>query len=189
MVRSKLLDASEMHSAATAELGAVELNLHHVLPQSSAHGPGVRCVLWVQGCSLACPGCCSPGSHDAASGSPVPVEDLLRRLEEAQSRIDGVTLSGGEPLEQPAALLELLHGLRARTRLSVVLSTGYELAEVEAQPLGPRILARVDVVIAGRFVRALAVENPLIGSSNRRVYLLSERYDAYDIAEAVSSGR
>ena len=135
------------------------LNVHFVMPRSEAHGPGTRCVVWVQGCTLACPGCCNPSTHSAAQGAEARVEEILEKIEKYAPYVDGVTLSGGEPMQQAEAVLALLEGIRARTNLSVLLSSGYELAEIQGQPLGPRILDFVDVLIAGRFERDSAVEN------------------------------
>jgi anaerobic ribonucleoside-triphosphate reductase activating protein len=183
MVRSKLHSFVDT-SIATFEREAI-LNLHFVLPRSDAHGPGTRTVIWVQGCTLGCAGCCSQGTHASCAGSLKPVDDLVKMLERSEGEIQGVTISGGEPMQQPEQLLAFLEALRARTSLSVVLSTGYELAEIHGQPLGPKILDFVDVVIAGRFDRTQPLECSLIGSANRRVYLLTERYSSGEIADAV----
>ena len=74
------------------------LRLHGFEPCSAANGPGRRAVLWVQGCTLACPGCFNPRTHDR-SGDQVGVDELFSRIDQLGDRIEGVTVSGGEPLQ------------------------------------------------------------------------------------------
>src|SRR5262245_29198295 len=110
------------------------LRLHAFLPASRANGPGVRAVLWVQGCSLGCPGCFNPLTHPTTGGELVPTDELVRRLTALGDTIEGITVSGGEPLQQRPALLALLRRLRQQTRLSVVLFTGFTWEEVQRFP-------------------------------------------------------
>ena len=110
------------------------LRLHHFLPRSCANGPGVRAVLWVQGCSLACPGCFNPDTHALTGGERVPVTDIFQRLIALSASIEGLTISGGEPLQQRRSLLALLQRVRQETPLSVVLFTGYTWEEVQRMP-------------------------------------------------------
>src|SRR5437868_145303 len=88
------------------------LRLHEFLPESRANGPGVRAVVWVQGCSLGCPGCFNPETHPASGGRMASVDDLLREIAGLGDAIEGVTLSGGEPLQQRGAVVALLRRLR-----------------------------------------------------------------------------
>ena len=183
MVRSNLLS---IDAASTPFLESESfLDVHFVLPRSDAHGPGTRAVIWLQGCTLGCAGCFSHSTHAGGTGVFEPVAKLMSGLERSDGEIEGVTVSGGEPMQQPESLLAFLEEVRARTSLSVVMSTGYEVAEIHGQPLGPRILDLVDVVVAGRFDRSRALACSFLGAANRRVYLLTERYSAFDIADAV----
>ena len=159
------------------------LRLHAFLPQSGANGPGVRAVVWFQGCSLECPGCFNPATHPSEPRLTISAGALAVRLAEHSRGIEGVTVSGGEPLEQPEGLLQLLTALRRTTRLSIVLFSGYTLDEIEATACGPRILQLVDVLIAGRFVLSRRTARGLRGSANQVVYLLTDRYTSRDIAD------
>jgi len=127
------------------------VRLHAFLPYSRANGPGWRAVLWTQGCSLGCPGCCNPGTHPADEGECASVDSLAARIEAIASGIEGITLSGGEPLEQAGPIASLLDRVRSRTSLSVILFTGFEWAELEALDAARAVLAHVDVVFAGRY--------------------------------------
>jgi anaerobic ribonucleoside-triphosphate reductase activating protein len=157
------------------------LNLPAIVEWSRANGPGVRTVLWFQGCSLGCPGCFNPGTHELRPRLEVSVTDLLDRLASVPPHIEGITVSGGEPFEQPDALLELLSGVRQRTPLSTLVFSGYTLGEITRLPLGPPILSAIDVVIAGRYVEARRLARGLRGSSNKTVHLLTDRYRMEDV--------
>jgi len=111
----------------------------------------------------------------------MPIEALLERIIAEAPRLDGITLSGGEPLQQPEALLALLSAIRRRTTLSVLLFSGYTLSEIEQMPLGPAILAQVDVLIAGRYVQTRRLARGLRGSANKTVHFFTDCYTLADI--------
>lgn len=160
------------------------INLHAVLSRSRANGPGMRSVIWVQGCSLRCPGCFNPETHAHKPTRLVQVERLVAELVYAGRSIEGITISGGEPLEQPRALATLMHAVKERTQLSIILFSGYTLAEIEHMPYADSVLAVVDVVVAGRFVEALRLSHGLRGSSNQTIHLLSDLYDIHQVEES-----
>lgn len=157
------------------------MNIHAIEERSRANGPGRRFVIWFQGCSLGCPGCYNPATHDAAPKQRVSADDVVARIV-ATRDIEGVTISGGEPFEQIDALAELVARLRERTALSVLVFSGYARDEIEAMPLGPAVLANIDVLIDGRYRAGERVATGLRGSANQQVHLLTERYTAEDIA-------
>lgn len=157
------------------------LRLHHFEPLSRANGPGLRSVLWLQGCTLNCPGCFNPLTHTKDTGQPVTVEAIFDQMIALGDRIEGITVSGGEPLQQAAALVELLQHLRLKTTLSILLFTGFTWEEVNRLPEAPAILDSVDVLLAGRFQVNLRIASGLRGSSNKTIHLLSPRYSLADI--------
>lgn len=163
------------------------LRIHHLLPLSRANGPGARAVIWVQGCSLKCPGCFNPETHPFESGELVRVPELLNRLLDLEETIEGITVSGGEPLEQRLALLALLERVRRETSLSVLLFTGYTWEEVQRMPDGPALLGCIDVLIAGRYDGSQHLACDLRGSANQTVHLLTRRYTLDDL-QSVPSG-
>jgi anaerobic ribonucleoside-triphosphate reductase activating protein len=162
--------------------GAV-LHLHAIERRSRANGPGLRFAVWVQGCSLGCPGCFNPGTHPDAGGTQWPVARLVDEIAGEGDAIDGVTISGGEPFEQPAGLRALVAELRARaSRLSILVFSGFTRAEIERRPDGPAILAAIDVLVDGRYVDTRRLARELRGSVNQKVHLFSERYRAEEVA-------
>lgn len=151
------------------------LRLHALLPRSRANGPGVRAVLWTQGCSLGCPGCFNPATHPFQGGVNWKIDDLLGWLHGA-APIDGITLTGGEPLQQAAGVVQLLRRVRTETSWSVILFTGYSLEETRCLPRAEEVLDAIDVLIAGRFEQDQHLGRGLRGSANKTVHLLTPRY-------------
>ncbi len=159
------------------------LRVHAVLENSQANGPGRRAVIWLQGCSLGCPGCFNPQTHPAQGGEWVEVDELANRLATWQDNLEGLTISGGEPLQQTKALGALLRSVRRQTSLSVIVFTGFEEAELHRQPGIGDLLACVDVLISGRYRAEQRMARGLLGSANKRLLFLSGRYTPADFAD------
>jgi anaerobic ribonucleoside-triphosphate reductase activating protein len=160
-----------------------QLRLHAFEPRSRANGPGARFVVWFQGCTLGCAGCFNPTTHDAGGGRSVPLDELIDELTRAASgprAIEGLSLSGGEPLQQPEGARALLEAAR-RLGLSTLAFSGYTIEEIRALPGGPDVLARLDVLIDGRYVAGDRLATGLRGSANQRIQLLTERYSLADV--------
>lgn len=159
----------------------MKVNLHAIEPRSRANGPGLRYAMWFQGCTLGCVGCFNPDTHAVRPRLNLTVSELLERIEQAADEVEGLTVSGGEPFQQPAALNALLDGVRERTALSVLVFSGHTLEEIRRMPLGGAILRRIDVLVDGRYVDALYLGEGLRGSVNQRIHLLTSRYALADV--------
>jgi len=146
------------------------LRIHAVLPQSSANGPGSRAVVWFQGCTIRCPGCCNPLAQSLEGGTEIYAEDLTAWV--LAQKVDGLTLSGGEPLEQPHNdLCAFLRAVR-EAGLSIVLFTGRDdVSEDVAQFLDAAIVGPYDGALPRQGMRA---------SSNQRLVLYTSRYTKED---------
>jgi anaerobic ribonucleoside-triphosphate reductase activating protein len=158
-----------------------DLRVHNFLPFSHANGPGLRAIIWVQGCSLRCPGCFNPETHPFEGGEMVTVSDLFDRIVALGDAIEGITVSGGEPLQQWRPLLALLRRVRQETTLSILLFTGYTWAEIQQMPDARALLACADVLIAGRYDPSQHLARGLRGSANQTVHLLTDRYTTDDL--------
>ena len=158
----------------------MQIRVHAVEYASRSNGPGLRGVVWVQGCTLGCPGCFNPDTHASNAGSLFETANLVENFIACSADIEGVSISGGEPFQQPAALLDVLERL-AETPLSRLVFTGYTLGEINSQPLGPLILPFIDVLIAGRYVASQPGHVALLGSANQKIHRLSDRYTLEDI--------
>ena len=158
------------------------ISIHDWITGSRANGPGTRTVVWVQGCTLACPGCFNPETH--AAGSPHRlVSELLAEMIAADPNADGLTISGGEPLQQQEALSELIAGWKKATGSPVVVLTGYTWTEVVADDLKHAAVSDADVVIVGRYNSDLHIGEGLRGSKNKEYVFLTETYCEADLAE------
>jgi len=160
---------------------AADARIHAFEPRSRANGPGARFVVWFQGCTLGCPGCFNPTTHDAGGGRPIPLDELVVELTRAaHAGIEGLSLSGGEPLQQPEAARALLDAARG-LGLSTLAFSGYTIDEIRALAGGPDVLARLDVLIDGRYVARDRLATGLRGSANQRIQLLTPRYALADV--------
>ncbi len=159
------------------------LRLHRFEPSSRVNGPGNRAVIWVQGCALGCPGCFNPETHDFARGEVWEVEKLAREVIALGSKIEGLTISGGEPAHQHRPLAKLMAQVRQQTGLSTVVFSGYDMRELERIPRIGAFLSQVDVLIAGRYDANRRVANGLIGSANKTIHFLTGRYSPEDLAD------
>lgn len=157
------------------------IRIHRFEPASRSNGPGMRAVLWVQGCSLGCPGCFNPETHDPRGGEKQTVEQVVERIIALQDQIEGLTISGGEPAHQHRALSHLLKQVREKTHLSILVFTGYDWSELQRFPGIDNFLAQIDVLIAGRYDVSRRVAQGLIGSSNKTVHFLTDRYTSKDL--------
>lgn len=152
--------------AATLQVGAIQSRSH-------VAGPGVRSVVWVAGCHRRCPGCLKPDLFDFHAGERMDVDVLFRRLA-AVDGVTGVTFSGGEPFEQPAALAALASRLRSIGR-DVLVYTGYrhENLEREGDDGIRRLLAETDILVDGEYRAGLVNPGRWRGSANQRVLPLT----------------
>ncbi|MGM9868972.1 MAG: anaerobic ribonucleoside-triphosphate reductase activating protein [Sodaliphilus sp.] len=137
-----------------------------IVSGTSVDGPGLRTSVYFAGCTHHCPGCHNPQSWDFACGEQISVEALLSTLLEDEAP---VTLSGGDPLEQPfAELLALLKGLKANG-VNVWCYTGYTFEQLLHSEKAP-LMEYIDVVVDGPFVMAQRDTSLRFrGSSNQRI--------------------
>ncbi len=154
----------------------IMLNCHALLPCSRANGPGTRFVIWTQGCTRGCAGCFNPATHEHATRQLLSVAAVFKRIKAEGPSITGISISGGEPLEQAEAVCRLLRRLRRETTLSTLLFSGWSYEEIAADPIGAEILTLLDVLIAGPYDETQHLASSLLGSANQQIYLLTDRY-------------
>lgn len=144
----------------------------------------MRFVIWLQGCTLGCPGCFNPNTH-AALGPTTRIAELAAQLAAAKGSghgpdrmLEGMSLSGGEPMQQPAAALALLRAARA-LGLSTLMFSGYTIDEIRG--ISEPVLAELDVLIDGRYVSTERHAIGLRGSANQRIHMLTDRYTLAEV--------
>ena len=150
------------------------VNLYHQQPNISVLGPGKRFGIWFQGCSFKCPGCLVPDSQ-TQGGTRWSVSELVETIL-SSGEIEGVTISGGEPFQQPTALAALLQQLyQQHPRLSVMVFSGYRYPWLQAHY--PEILNHIDILVDGLYQQEFSIKDPWRGSSNQQIHYLSDRYN------------
>ena len=150
------------------------IRLGHRLDHSEIYGPGLRSVIWVQGCTLACKGCWNTQYWSTKGGDEIQVSQLLKDLQ-ALNDIEGITLLGGEPLQQAKASLELIKGAKS-LGLNVFLYTGYEPSEFDETMLACFNMS--DIAVTGRYVQELRDTGlRWRGSQNQQVHFISDVYE------------
>lgn len=182
------------------------LRLHNRMEVSEVNGPGRRSVIWLQGCTLACPGCWNPETHLYKDGVYHGRTELLNWVEEMydKHRIEGVTYSGGEPCHQLIELGMLAKELRKKMPwLSQGLFTGYTEKELDTgrvklynqglvqPPKQPgakvaawcRLKANLDFGVFGRYNQQAPSGAPMLTSTNQALRFFTKRYDQRDFPE------
>jgi anaerobic ribonucleoside-triphosphate reductase activating protein len=159
-------------------------------------GPGTRAGIWTQGCTIGCPGCLSRDTWDADPRTAVPVRAVLGWLTSLPGPVDGITISGGEPFQQPAALAALLRGisdwreLGGAAEVDVLVYSGYAFSRLTRSERTREILSWCDAVVAGPYVARRGDGGPLMGSANQRLVPLTDLgHRRYDDAAAQAGPR
>ena len=148
----------------------MEMRIFGTVEDSIVDGPGLRYSVFVQGCPHHCPGCHNPESHDFSGGRTADTDSLVLPLK-TNPLLDGLTLSGGEPMCQPEGcriLAEAAH----QARLNVWCYTGYtwEHLLAENDPARMALLQQVNVLVEGPFLLSeRSLELKYCGSRNQRL--------------------
>ncbi|WP_422734164.1 4Fe-4S single cluster domain-containing protein [Micromonospora sp. WMMD558] len=149
------------------------------LAATRAEGPGERTAVWVQGCTVRCPGCFNPHMWSYRGGQRIGPADLARRVLDAGT--EGLTLLGGEPFDQAGPLATVAAAVRAAGR-SVMTFTGYPYAGLRRAVDAGRddvaaLLDQTDLLVAGPFEQdRLDTTRPWVGSTNQEFLLLNDRF-------------
>ncbi|WP_328618148.1 radical SAM protein [Amycolatopsis sp. NBC_00355] len=165
---------------------AVRINrMHHPL---TVLGHGIRAGIWLQGCTIGCSGCASRDTWDPGAGEEVEPSAVVRWLDSLDGPIDGVTVSGGEPFQQPRALAALLGELDEWRRgrdgpADLLVFSGYTHARLSARPDCADALSRCDAVVTGPYIESRNSGTELRGSDNQELVTLTplgaERYGPF----------
>jgi anaerobic ribonucleoside-triphosphate reductase activating protein len=160
-----------------ASLESRRMNLSRLHFPVTTLGFGRRVGMWFQGCSIQCPGCVSRDTW-AFTGGETTVAAVCATIGSWLEEADGVTISGGEPFDQPDALEALLRWLRPRFAGDVLVFSGYAREKLAARL--DKMEGLVDVLISDPFEPAAGQMLALRGSDNQSVHLLTplahERY-------------
>lgn len=152
------------------------LFISHWLPNVETLGPNKRMAVWFAGCSKNCPGCCAPELQSICNSSecnPIVLADFINdKIKEY--KLDGLTISGGDLLEQDCEAVEWF--LNRIEIDDILLYTGYDLIEVQKLPVYEILKKKVAVLKCGRYVTELDDGHILKGSSNQTLTYFKEKY-------------
>ena len=155
----------------------INIHRYEVVENEHLYGPGKRLLLFTQGCSLRCKGCTNQHLWEFGKGIDVTIEEILNQCTD----LDGITLHGGEPLDQANVLVELIKKLKQQGK-TVILFTGYifkELNKVQKQAW-----TSSDMVISGRYEEQNRnIYLQFRGSTNQKVFTHKGKYKDYKIED------
>lgn len=159
-----------------------KLRIAGTVNDSIVDGPGIRYVIFSQGCPHNCPGCHNPQTHDFAGGQDADVEKILDEIFQ-NPILSGVTFSGGEPFCQAEGLVPIAEAVKEKGK-HLMIYTGYLLEQLQnMENVGvKRLLELADVIVDGPFI--LEEKNLTLsyrGSENQRVIDMAKTRTAGEI--------
>jgi anaerobic ribonucleoside-triphosphate reductase activating protein len=148
------------------------LRVNYIGPVMLAQGPGKRYTIWVQGCSIHCPGCSNTDTWSFTGGKKMSVQDIAAEIHKGYANldIDGVTITGGEPLDQFRTVLDLCRNVRP---IPLFLTTGYTMNQIRQREM-EAILDVLDIICVGPFDQAQVCSGEYKGSANQEVIALTD---------------
>lgn len=159
------------------------LNVHQIIECTESEGPGKRFCIWVQGCSHRCEGCFAKDTWNESAGTQYSTSAIIEAIKRNKAAIEGITLLGGEPFDQAAALSRIAIAAQ-ELNLSVMAFTGYtykQLLEKKDKSV-KRLITAIDLLIDGPYIQKKRdFSRPWVGSSNQRFIFLTDRYNAKTI--------
>ena len=163
-----------------------QLRIAGIINESIVDGPGIRLVVFTQGCKHNCPGCHNPETHPFEEGTLVEVDDIIKQIK-SNPLLDGITLSGGDPFEQAEALSELAKRVNSMG-YNVITYTGYTfeyiLENKDKNKGWDKLINETDMLVDGRF--EIAKKSMLLkfrGSANQRIIDVKESLASHSIVE------
>ncbi len=158
-------------------LDTLTIRIAGAVKESIVDGPGIRYVIFTQGCPLHCKGCHNPQAQPLNGGIDVKLSVLYDEFKD-NPLIKGVTFSGGEPFIQASNLAVFAKFLRAKN-YSIWSYSGFIYEKLVADPIYRRLIDQIDVLVDGPFVLAKkSLELDYRGSSNQRIIDVKKSLEA-----------
>jgi len=147
------------------------LKINYTLETSKVQGPGTRFTVWVQGCSIHCQGCQNKDTWDFDSGESISIDFLATQIKNSPS--PGLTITGGEPLDQLDAVYSLIS--KVNQYKDIFLCSGYTLKQIIDDPYKKKILGCIDMICAGPFDKSQICSSEWKGSRNQEIACFTKR--------------
>ena len=137
-------------------------------------GSGRRLGIWLQGCSIHCNGCIAPENQPFDEAFSVPLDAFIDEITPALNEASGITISGGEPLDQADALIDLLTEINQRGVDDILLYSGYKKEKILSEY--PQISGLISALIDGQFIEGAVTDAVWKGSENQTLTIFNEKY-------------
>lgn len=158
----------------------INIYRYEIVENEHLYGPGKRLLIFTQGCSLHCKGCVNQHLWEFGKGTDVLPEELLLQSKD----LDGITLHGGEPLDQAEGLYELVKLVKKQGK-TVVLFSGYMFAELNK--IQRKVWLNSDIIVSGRYDETKrSIYLQFRGSTNQKVFTHKGKYKNYKIKDGKS---
>jgi anaerobic ribonucleoside-triphosphate reductase activating protein len=150
------------------------INLHSTIKSSRVNGPGDRFVIWTQGCRKGCKNCYNPETWSHYRNNLIDIDLLVEEIK--NSSTSGVTISGGDPFEQPEELFYLLTKIKQLDLSNgVIVFSGCTIDEIRVREELRKSLDYIDVLIDGLYIDEKRISSGLAGSSNQEFHFLTDK--------------
>lgn len=154
----------------------MKVNVLDIVRGTTVDGPGFRTSVYMAGCRHACPGCHNPQSWDFNGGTLMDIEELMAVVEEEDW---DVTLTGGDPMYHPGAVMEIARRVHELGH-DIWVYTGFTWEELIKKEVFSNVLRLIDVIVDGPYHAAERDTDLLFrGSRNQRII---------DVASSLESG-
>ena len=163
------------------------MKIARILYPVTVLGPGKRISIWTSGCDRRCKGCANPELWQASQDQEIDIQNLLYSIDtlraDSSRRVDGITISGGEPFSQREELLLLINEV-SKWCDDILIFTGFLKEELMEDEIARQILSKIQVLVDGAYIEDKNEGEILRGSSNQRIFYQSEtimkKYDEYE---------
>ncbi len=164
------------------------MRIARILYPVTVLGPGKRIAIWVAGCGKRCKGCANPELWNGGDFPHMDMADLKKTMdglyEKVEERVDGITLSGGEPFLQSGELLELVRYLKYEKKTEdILVFSGGSIEKLQKDDKSAAVLQEIAVLVDGEYIEEQNQGEVLRGSTNQRINILNqafkEKYQKY----------
>lgn len=179
MIYNNMCKLNTQKQGTPLEGALLSLRLFGFVGDSIVDGPGLRCVVFCQGCPHNCPGCHNPSSHSFSGGESVYVNEVYNKIQK-YPLCKGVTFSGGEPFAQAESLCALADMLKSENK-ELAAYSGYTFEQLlQGSSAQQELLGKLDILIDGLFIESQKdLTLRFRGSSNQRII---------DVPKSLASG-
>jgi len=161
----------------------LRIHKYMIVENEHLYGPGKRLLVFLKGCSIHCDCCINSELWPFEGGTMISSTDILDICN--KEKVEGITIHGGEPLDQSVELFELINLIK-RNNYTIILFTGYNKKELNV--IQKNIWDKSDIVVAGRFELAKRNVNlQFRGSTNQRIYCHDGPYKDYEIKDGYTT--